>query len=65
MDLSTQDILKTKLLDVQENVRDFQEYAKRTDDREVIETFRKFANEAAMEAKELQQLIDKYSQKDK
>lgn len=60
MKLSTEDIIKHKLLDTQENVRDFQEYSGRISDSDVRETFRNFAEESAMQARKLQELLSKY-----
>lgn len=60
MKFSTTDMLKAKLLDAQENVRDYQEYSGKTDDKEVDETFKRFAEESAMQARRLEELIDKY-----
>lgn len=60
MQLNTKDMIKQKLLDVQENVRDYEEYAKQVDNREVNRTFKDFANESAMQAQKLQELLSKY-----
>ncbi|NEZ47511.1 hypothetical protein FDF74_09940 [Clostridium niameyense] len=60
MDLTTKDIIKKKILDAQENVRDYQMYSKKIDDRETSETFRDFAENEAMQAQKLRQLIDKF-----
>lgn len=60
MKLSTVDIIKHKLLDTQENARDFQEYTRRISDSEVRETFKDFAEESAMQARKLQELLSKY-----
>lgn len=60
MDLTTEDMIKNKLLDVQENVRDFQEYSKKIDNKEINEKFKQFAKESALEAQELEKLLNKY-----
>lgn len=60
MILDTKDILKQKLLDTQENVRDFQEYSKDVKDREIINVFKQFAEDEAMHAKKLQELLSSY-----
>lgn len=60
MQLVTKDIIKQKLLDVQENVRDYQEYAKKIEDKEVNRAFKDFAEESAMQAQKLQKLLGKY-----
>ncbi|MEY8000636.1 hypothetical protein AB8U03_10575 [Clostridium sp. Mt-5] len=60
MDLTTEDMIKNKLLDVQENVRDFQEYSKKIDNKEINEKFKQFAKGSALEAQELEKLLNKY-----
>ena len=60
MKLTTEDIIKQKLLDAQENVRDYQEYSGKTNDKEVDETFKQFAEESGYQAKKLQELLKKY-----
>lgn len=60
MDLTTKDIIKKKILDAQENVRDYQMYSKKIDDREASEIFRDFAENEAMQAQKLRQLIDRF-----
>jgi hypothetical protein len=60
MQLNSSDILKKKLLDTQESVRDFQEYSYRLGEPSERETFKRFAEECAMQARELQVLLDKY-----
>lgn len=60
MNLNGSDILKKKLLDAQESVRDYQEYSYRMDDPVERETFKKFAEECAMQARKLQILLDKH-----
>jgi rubrerythrin len=52
-----------KLLDAQENVRDYETFSKQVDDTEVSEAFKKFAEESGMQARKLQELIDKYDNK--
>lgn len=54
------DMIKNKLMDAQENVRDYQEYSGKVDDREVDETFKRFAEESAIQARKLQELLDKH-----
>ncbi|WP_368488296.1 hypothetical protein [Clostridium sp. BJN0013] len=60
MNLTTEDMIRNKLLDVQENVRDFQEYSKKIDNKEINEKFKQFAKESAAEARELEKLLNKY-----
>lgn len=59
MKFTTEDMIKQKLLDAQENVRDYQEYSGKTNDKEVDEVFKNFAEESAMQAKKLQELLSK------
>lgn len=60
MKLDTKDIIKKKLLDTQENVRDFQMLAEKIEDEEVYKTFKNYADIAAMQANRLQSLLGKY-----
>lgn len=60
MRLTAKDMIKQKLLDAQENVRDFQEYSGKIEDKEVEETFKRFAEESGYQAQRLQELLDKY-----
>jgi len=50
MKLDTVDILKQKILDAQENVRDYEEYSDKVD----------FAEESGLQARKLQGLLSKY-----
>lgn len=63
MKLTTEDMIKQKLLDAQENVRDYQEYSGKVDDKEVDRIFKDFAEESAMQARKLQQLLNKFEEK--
>lgn len=60
MNLNTKDMITKKLLDAQEMVRDFEMFSKKTEDREVANLFKNFAEESGMQARELQKLADKY-----
>jgi len=60
MRLNTADMIKQKLLDVQENVRDFQSYADKVEDERVKEYFKDFAKDSAYQAQKLQQLLSEY-----
>ena len=59
MNLNTEDIIKQKLLDTQENVRDFMEYAEDIKDDEVNKIFKEFAEDEAMHGQKLQMLLSK------
>jgi len=60
MKLTTVDMIKNKLQDAQENVRDYQEYSGKVEDKEIDETFKRFAEESAMQAQKLQELLNRY-----
>ncbi|WP_040212287.1 hypothetical protein [Clostridium polynesiense] len=60
MKLNTVDIIKQKVLDAQENVRDYEEYSDKVDDQEVRIAFKHFAEESALQASKLQELLSKY-----
>lgn len=63
MNMNTRDTVMKKLLDAQESVRDYEMFAKQVDDNEISTTFKKFAEETGMQARKLQELIDKYDNK--
>lgn len=63
MNLDTRDTIMKKLLDAQENVRDYETFAKKVNDPEVSSTFKQFAEETGEQARKLQELIDKYDSK--
>lgn len=64
MDLDTRDMLKKKILDCQENVRDFQMFSKRIEsngtdkEREVAKIFKEFAEDSAMQARKLKDFLE-------
>lgn len=60
MNMNTRDTIMKKLLDSQENVRDYEMFSKQVQDQEIANIFKKFAEESGMQARELQKLIDKY-----
>ncbi|MCM1991783.1 hypothetical protein [Oceanirhabdus seepicola] len=60
MNMDTRDILIKKLNDAEENVRDYQAYSENVDNGEVGSVFGKFAEESAIQAAKLQELLDKY-----
>lgn len=60
MEMNNMDILKKKLLDAQEMVRDYEMFSKHTNDDEIKKTFKKFAEESGFQASKLQAIIDKY-----
>ncbi len=60
MNMNTRDTIMKKLLDAQENVRDYEKFSKKVEDEEVRSAFKQFAEESGMQASKLQELIDKY-----
>ncbi len=58
MEMSTRDKVMSKLLAAQENTRDFQRYADQIDNKKVSEAFYEFAEECALQASELQKLLE-------
>ncbi len=60
MNMDTREILIKKLNDAEENVRDYQAYSENVDNGEIGSTFGKFAQESAIQARKLQELLDKY-----
>lgn len=61
MDFNTRDMIMKKLLDAQENVRDYEMFSKRVDNKQVENAFRKFAEESGIQAKKLQELMNKFN----
>jgi len=61
MEMNTRDTIMKKLLDAQENVRDYEMFSKQVNDQEVAGLFKQFAQESGIQARKLQQLMDKYS----
>ena len=43
MDMTTKEVLKKKMLDAQEMVRDYEVYSKKVDDSEVADLFKNYA----------------------
>lgn len=62
MNLSTVEILKKKILDAQEMVRDYEVYSKEIDDTEISSLFRSYAEQCGGQASDLMKVLnDKYS----
>ncbi|KNF09492.1 hypothetical protein CLPU_3c02720 [Gottschalkia purinilytica] len=61
MDLNEKDILKKKILDAQEMVRDYEVFSKKMRDTELAETFKIFAEESGMQARRLQEILKKHN----
>ncbi|EQK46808.1 MULTISPECIES: hypothetical protein [Paraclostridium] len=60
MEMNTQDCLKKALLDTQEKVRDFMQYADSVDDKELSKCFKEFAEEEGLQAQKLQKQIERF-----
>jgi hypothetical protein len=58
MEIDTKDILKKKILDAQEMVRDYQRFSSKIDNPELAEVFRISAEECGMQARRLQKFLD-------
>ncbi|HHV47063.1 MAG TPA: hypothetical protein GXX53_09280 [Tissierellia bacterium] len=63
MELNTKEIIKKKILDAQEMVRDYEMYSKKVQDAEVADLFKSFAEESGYQAKKLQELLKKLDNK--
>lgn len=59
MNISTKDILKKKILDAQEMVRDYEVFSKKVDDTEIADLFKDFAEECGLQAASLLETYDK------
>jgi hypothetical protein len=63
MEMNTRDTIMKKLLDAQENTRDYQSFAREVSEEEVSNTFKEFAVQSAMQAQKLQQLLSVHDAK--
>ena len=62
MEISTKEILKKKILDAQEMVRDYEVYSKKLDDTEISDMFKNYAKESGVQAAELIKVLqNKYN----
>lgn len=57
VELTTKEILKKKILDVQELIRDYETLSKRVNDMEVADLFKEYAEECGFQAANLQKLL--------
>jgi len=57
MEMNTRDTIMKKLLDAQENTRDYQSFAREVSEGIVSDTFREFAEQSALQAQKLQELL--------
>lgn len=63
MEMTTRDTILKKILDAQENVRDYEMFSKQVADEEVAQMYKKFAEESGMQATKLQEVFKKYDKK--
>lgn len=62
MNLNTTEILKKKILDAQEMVRDYEVYSKRIEDTEISSLFKSYAEQCGAQAADLMKILNnKYS----
>lgn len=62
MELSNIEIVKKKILDAQEMVRDYEVYSKKMEDDDIAMLFKNYAEECGFQAAELQKILkNKYS----
>ena len=59
MELNTVDVLKKKILDSQEMVRDYEKFSKQIRDTEIAQMFKTFAEESGMQASKLKDILEK------
>ena len=59
MELNTKEVLKKKILDAQEMVRDYEMYSKNVQDAELSDLFKDFAEESGYQASKLQHMLKK------
>ncbi|MFA5524094.1 MAG: hypothetical protein WDA24_07030 [Tissierellales bacterium] len=62
MEMNNMDILKKKLLDAQEMVRDYEMFSKELKDKKIQRAFKDFAEESGMQASKMQEMIDEYEE---
>lgn len=60
MEMNTQDCIKKALLDTQEKVRDFMQYADSVDDEELSKCFKEFAEAEGFQAQKLQKQLERF-----
>lgn len=58
MDLDVKEILKKKILDAQEMVRDYEVYSKKINNEEIAKAFKKYAEECGYQAVNMQNLLE-------
>lgn len=63
MEMDIKEVLKKKILDAQEMVRDYEIHSKKTSDTEIAKAFKDFAEECGFQASKLQDLLKKIDKK--
>lgn len=64
MDITTKEVLKKKILDAQEMVRDYEVYSKKINDTEIADLFKNYAEECGIQAANLMKILNnKYENK--
>lgn len=63
MELSTKEVLKKKILDAQEMVRDYEKFSKRIEDSEVADLFKDYAEECGYQAATLLKILEEKFEK--
>jgi rubrerythrin len=64
MDITTKEVLKKKILDAQEMVRDYEVYSKKINDSEIADLFKNYAEECGIQAANLMKILNnKYEDK--
>lgn len=63
MEMNTKEVVKKKILDAQEMVRDYEMYSKQVEDQDVALTFKNFAEECGYQAKRLQEILKEIGHK--
>lgn len=61
--MNTKEVVKKKLLDSQEMVRDYEMYSKQVENQDVALTFKGFAEECGYQAKRLQEILKEMENK--
>lgn len=64
MELTTKELLKKKILDAQEMVRDYEKFSKRIEDTEVADLFKDYAEECGFQAATLLKILEDKFDKD-
>lgn len=61
--MNTEDVIRKKILDAQEMVRDYEMYSKQFDDTNLALIFKDFAEECGYQAKKLQDILKEIGHK--